>query len=114
MKEPIDMHGTLHDALLTVSREFDRIWASLGVHAPAGTLPAGAKLTRIDGVSTIRASMLAKALAITFSETMFEDGKEWTLIDQLEQSKDEFWRMVGAALKDELHRSLGQFSSQFR
>ncbi|WP_141118668.1 hypothetical protein [Pandoraea sp. PE-S2R-1] len=106
MKEPINMSGTLRDAWSSVSREFDRIWAALGVHTPAATPPVGMRLTRIDGISTIRASMLAKALAITFSETMFEDSKEWSLIDELEQSKDEFWRMVGTALKDEFHRSL--------
>lgn len=106
MKEPINMNGPLRNALATVSREFDRIWAALGVHAPPVVLPSGVKCTRIDGVSTIRASMLARAIAITFNETMFEDSKEWTLIDELEKSKDEFWRMVGAALKDEFHRSL--------
>ncbi|VVE47308.1 hypothetical protein PCO31111_04508 [Pandoraea communis] len=106
MKEPINMSGGIADAMATISREFARVWAALGVHSPAIPLTCGMKCSRIDGVSTIRASMLARAIAITFNETMFEDSKEWTLIDQLEQSKDEFWRMVGTALKDEFHRSL--------
>ncbi|VVE90426.1 hypothetical protein [Pandoraea bronchicola] len=98
MKEPIDMRGTQQEAFRTVTREFDRVWAALEEFR--------ASITRIDGVSPIRASMLARALAITFSETMFEDSKEWTLISELEKSKDEFWRMVGAALKDEFRQSL--------
>lgn len=29
MKEPIDMSGTLREALGTVNREFDRVWAEI-------------------------------------------------------------------------------------
>lgn len=108
MKEPINMSGGIVNAMETISREFARVWAALGVHSPAIPLSAGMKYSRIDGVSTIRAAMLARAIAITFNETMFEDSKEWTLIDELEKSKDEFWRIVGSALKDEFHRSLGK------
>lgn len=108
MKEPINLSGTILDAWRTVTREFDRVWEALGDRAHLVNMPSGIKVERLDGVSTIRASMLAKALAITFGETMFEDSKEWTLIDQLEQSKDEFWRMVAAALKEEFHRASGE------